>query len=578
MGCTGSSSAARGDALASGPGAKRFFCLDDLPLSICTSPDGDRGMQLRIVGPSECCSDALWRLETACEKRGLLIQSAEMSRVAGLVHFFLVLEGAGGKMAAFGLAPPARAPSLSETESASGTLELDLQRKGPEPIPAWVTAGVRQPCGDNDPSCVRAGAAYTVGSHAALLQAVGAAHFVIGAKLETQGKRLQDELWVQMAQDHQIEIGPEEIDDIVVEIKYSFGDALKEMRFPAYRPTDDTPATFLDAKNPDSLVSAMKETDAKKVALIADALPQQLRAVLRGLPYTMSGPFSQGFQVDGFAKFTGAGWIPRDPGTIPLEERSKFERQTSGGSVALDPILEIRTLFVKETAGTDGGKGGSSGSAGTESWRRWRESGKGFAEFVSWLDVPSKTWTIYKVFLNGVLPKGHGSGAAAVAEHLAADAQLFFGTGTSWSGNCPDLVGAIADLEVINLCDVVNWNTYVLMAIAASPSRNTQMFGEHMASLLQQELVASKISMDQLKTNSMIAVFSATGLGKHVNKILSIWNEKLGLKLYMKDVALTFVRGSFEHICGEQREAMNLRVGIGRKSGESEGVGSQSAV
>jgi len=562
MGCCSSLSAGHDAALASGPGAKRFFYLDDLPLSICASPSGVAHLQLRLVGPSGCLSDAMWRLEDACEHRGLLIQSAQMSREGGLIHWVIELKGIRGKLDAFQMSSPMK--MLPFASNPANGLELKLRRAGPEPgpepLPEWVAVGV-QGLGDAGDGCLAAvpeilcasatSASYVVGCHAALLQAVGRAEAsVIAAKLETNGVFLEDELWVQP-----VRANAQEVDDLAAEMKQSYECALYERNFPAYLRREDTPKKFLAAKDASGLVGAMRENDAHKLASQAGTMPPELYGLLSGLRYEMR-PCTEGFKICGFDKFIGAGWIPVEAEVLPQEQRS------AEALAELPPVLEIRTHFSRASGGAGGARRAPrSGMAPLDSLQRWAASGKGHAEFVTWLDAPSKTWTIWKVFLNGVLPEGMKCGAQAVAEHLSGDAGLFFGETPGVRSN---LFGAIADLRCIKVCDVVNWNTYVLMAIAASADRSPQMFGSHMASTIEQELAAAKLGAADLESGSVTTVFTKTGLGRLVCNVLSIWNAQLGLSLYVEEAAVSFVRGALEHICGEAREMMHVRVSIGR--------------
>ena len=59
-----------------------------------------------------------------------------------------------------------------------------------------------------------------------------------------------------------------------------------------------------------------------------------------------------------------------------------------------------------------------------------------YANFVSWLDISERTWTIDRVFLNGILPAGHRYGAQAIAEHLLAPPLLFFQSKKESQSSC----------------------------------------------------------------------------------------------------------------------------------------------
>jgi hypothetical protein len=329
----------------------------------------------------------------------------------------------------------------------------------------------------------------------------------------------------------------------------------------AYAQGFHTPKKVHLASSVGGLVSAISEWDSQEVVAHAEGLPRAVRGALRGVPYELR-LCEHGFQADGFSKFAGAGWIPAETAVLPDEVKGK--------AVELPPTLEIRSVFVPERLGSkerDPSKDAATARRDAL-WQRWMSSGKKYAEFVTWLDVPARSWTIYKVFLNDVLPGGKNYGAKAVAEHLASDPRTFFGQGDLQQADLPEFARAVTDLETIKICDVVNWNTYVLMAIVASPTRNIDMFGEHMAPLLSQELAASRTSAAELQSASPLEVFVRTALGKMTKKIIQIWNARFGLSLYIKSVSVSFVRGAQERIIGELRDMMILRVGIAQEGGQ----------
>jgi hypothetical protein len=369
----------------------------------------------------------------------------------------------------------------------------------------------------------------------------------VGGQLETQQSSLRDELWLQVDHDG----GGPVADSTVREMKKEFFSALSEMTMQEVKPNllDPTPLKCISATTPNGLISALKESDAAKLTIHLQVLPVKLQKVLGALPYTLNGPISEGFQVPGYLKYAGAGWIPSETSVLSHTMPVAGNRGES--------TLEIRTLFIKkeqEATSPDGGK--RAGGA----MRRWMRSDKQYAEFVTWLDVPSRTWTIFKVFLNDVLACGQNYGALATAEQLAGDPSIFFGRGSGQEGQIAELIGAVADLQCIHVCDVVNWNTYLMMAIVSSESRNAHMFGDHMEVMLKQELVASKLTLEKLKALSPVEVFAKTALGKLVRNILKLWNENQGLTLSMAEVTVSYVRGTYEFIGGEDRSVMNLHV------------------
>ena len=177
-------------------------------------------------------------------------------------------------------------------------------------------------------------------------------------------------------------------------------------------------------------------------------LPIALRDLQRDLEYQLHGPMTSGMLIDGFCKYVGIGLAQRS-----LQEMLGFKRE-EGAAPSL--VLEIRTCFVSEKVAQSAGQLAEFSHLLHDAIVGTQE----FANFVSWLDIPSRTWTIDRVYLNGVLPAGTRYGARAIAEHLLEPPLLFFqGRSKAQIGSFLD---SMPDLEKLVVSDIVNWNTYLL--------------------------------------------------------------------------------------------------------------------
>ncbi|CAJ1366588.1 unnamed protein product, partial [Effrenium voratum] len=152
---------------------------------------------------------------------------------------------------------------------------------------------------------------------------------------------------------------------------------------------------------------------AKQQGTLQD-LPIALRDLQRDLEYQLRGPMTSGLLIDGFCKYVGIGLAQRS-----LQEMLGFKRE-EGAAPSL--VLEIRTCFVSEKVAQSAGQLAELSHLLHDAIVGTQE----FANFVSWLDIPSRTWTIDRVYLNGVLPAGKRYGARAIADHLLEPPLLFF--------------------------------------------------------------------------------------------------------------------------------------------------------
>jgi hypothetical protein len=196
------------------------------------------------------------------------------------------------------------------------------------------------------------------------------------------------------------------------------------------------------------------------------------------------------------------------------------------------PLLEMRSYFVRMPLST--------------TCLKERLMGKKmqYAEFVTTVDSPPRTWTIHKVFLNDVLPQGQKLGAKVVAEHLTGVAQ-----------------NDMRELRAVHLSDVVNVNTYMLMVMASSSDRSVKnIFGEHMLAVFQQELSASRITLQQFQTFTLLEVFLCTALGKLLANVLDLWNNTTDREFRIVNADVSMSTTTFEHICGEVRPLLDIQV------------------
>jgi len=185
--------------------------------------------------------------------------------------------------------------------------------------------------------------------------------------------------------------------------------------------------------------------------------------------------------------------------------------------------------------------------------------GPQFAEFITQYDPKLKTLTIFKLFLNGVLPPGQNAGVKATAEQLLSiQVQTVFDE--AWNG-----VSVIRGLKAVWLCDVVNWNSYCLLSmVGRETSSDTEEW------MLTEECKASKISRQALKDGTVRGVFPRTVLGKVVCRILDYWREKGVADFEVDEVNIIWnTAGQIEFIYGEFRRMMDVEVKL-KLVGEAE--------
>ena len=78
------------------------------------------------------------------------------------------------------------------------------------------------------------------------------------------------------------------------------------------------------------------------------------------------------------------------------------------------------------------------------------------------------------------------------------------------------------------ICDIINWNTYMLMAVAGSTEEEAKAkLGDVLDFALQSELQNAKLTRQQLSDLAPLEVFKHTALGKLCTSVLKKWNAHL---------------------------------------------------
>ncbi|CAJ1364034.1 unnamed protein product [Effrenium voratum] len=114
------------------------------------------------------------------------------------------------------------------------------------------------------------------------------------------------------------------------------------------------------------------------------------------------------------------------------------------------------------------------------------------------------------------------------------------------------------DLEKLVVSDIVNWNTYLLMAVVGTSEAETnKKVGDVLGFALDAELNAAGLSRKMLYNGSVLEVFQQTALGKMASAALSIWNEKLNRAIKMKSAEVVYGAGD-EEIFGQRRPRMSV--------------------
>ena len=124
------------------------------------------------------------------------------------------------------------------------------------------------------------------------------------------------------------------------------------------------------------------------------------------------------------------------------------------------------------------------------------------------------------------------------------------------------------DLEKLVVADVVNWNTYLLMAVCGlSEADARRKLGNVLDFALNTELKAASLKKEKLLMGTTLEVFQHTVLGKMVSSALKIWNEKLKRSVKMESAEVIYGEGD-EMIFGERRPRMGVVVQLAEEQAE----------
>jgi len=203
-----------------------------------------------------------------------------------------------------------------------------------------------------------------------------------------------------------------------------------------------------------------------------------------------------------------------------------------------EPILEFSTYYVSARR--------ASKEKFSNSIIGLFQQTKPFAEFVSQYNPTIRRLTIFKVFLNGVLPPGRRAGARTIAEQLLCIPIM------GWDG-----IATLRKLQEVHLCDIVNWNTYVLLSMVGKGSES-----DVDEWLLCQELSCSGLTKYELQRGTVEAIFAKTALGKLVRGMLAIWKDEGVVELVIQSVRVRMNASKHELIQGEHRSVMDVFVSL----------------
>ena len=271
----------------------------------------------------------------------------------------------------------------------------------------------------------------------------------------------------------------------------------------------------------DSISGVMKDMTAE--AEPEPELPIVLEWTRKEVEYPLQAS-TLGLTVDGFVKYVGMGLVQRS-----MKELLGSKAEADSKQFA-PHILELRTFFVAERMDQASGQ-----LAHLQHMLHDAVVGSPeYSHFVTWLDIANRTWTIDKVFLNDILPAGKGYGAKAVAEHLLAPL-LFQRSEAYEASKLGRSMESLPSIEKLVVLDIVNWNTYMLMAVAGSTEEDARKkVGDVLDFALSAELQNSGLTQNQLSKVALVDVFKCTALGKMCGSVLNYWNKQLARQIRME--------------------------------------------
>jgi len=548
MGCNLSSSAvATNEPVVSRAAAQSFFNLDGLPLSLTVVPVDKRSLQLRVVGLD--CVEEMMLLEAAFQKRDLALRSAVLLKIGAHIDqtFELVSLRKNSPVKAF--MSPSR-PKANEVKLESVSAET---ARNEVPLATAAIKGVQT----NDLMKLTINCTVKGGERGVVAETMRKVkHHLVCATLKTEVTgEASDMYW--MARDANTEERSRE--DLLSEFRFALFDQVQKLNSLAQvkkkkqfeSPVRGGASGIIGAEPEEQMgkmesVAVVDQINARR-RVQEIVLPICLKEKQRDLEYQIH-PSDIGLVVNGFQKYAGIGLVQRS-----LRAMLGYKDATPETSTLQ---LEMRTFFVPERQAQQ-----SQGHLAKLSHFVTTATGKEeYAHFVTWLDISARTWTIDRCFLNGVLPGGKGYGAKAIAEHLLAPPELFFPKDQESDGSVPQWMGSFMDsapdLEKLVVSDIVNWNTYMLMAVVGCRDKGKSadaLVGDVLDIALQTELTHAKLTKDQLyKTCTALQVFQRTVLGKTCVSVLKQWNTKLKRKITMQSAEVVFGEGD-EQIFGQRR-------------------------
>jgi len=532
MGCISSNSSASCGVGLDGSSTKAWLKLEEQAASVQAYPrkDGAEGLVVVVAGMDRY--GLVGVLEHAFRCRGFGIASGEWEVKGFLFH---------GTFNLYPLPPinestPLSVTSESETNGiADGTVRnLHTQRcVGPHsPQAAYV------PAATNIVTRLKVDVEHTMGEelHVGFLSVVNdcGGHTYQGVLRRGAESEMHDSFWINCVN----------IDKLISECFVSpdvLQSRLRAVRA-ALEEANDKPSSIPDLMVPsrisqgststDSLLDALRQADRRALQKLVLELPVAVMDRVSKTPYEIK-PSSWGYQLEGFQKYMGAGVIINEDGV---------------GASDAAPVLQFTTLYVQSHNTVYTGSAKFRRSLATLKARQ-------YGEFVNSIDVNRRCFTVERVFLNSVCPARHNIGASTAAE------QLFAPVWERGSAGLGELL-PIHKMREIKLRDVVNWNTYAVMASAVHMRGECcDKFGEHFESALNQEIRIANLTRQKCSSLPLVDVLLHTQLGKMIGRMIKFWHEESSVRLKCKNAKVIFSTEK-EIIAGEVRDVMDILVEV----------------
>eukprot|EP00928_Gymnodinium_smaydae_P050310 TRINITY_DN3387_c0_g1_i3.p1 TRINITY_DN3387_c0_g1~~TRINITY_DN3387_c0_g1_i3.p1 ORF type:complete len:570 (-),score=71.28 TRINITY_DN3387_c0_g1_i3:114-1823(-) len=554
MGCSGSTNAQLlpADVI---DGAKRFFGLDDLPLTVTATARGPR-LEVHAVGIDgpNIFSDIMY----AFAQRHFSVAYASVHGVRGLFKSrFNLIEGKQIQSIVDGDITARLSDSMSR-ELSTGLNHASIVHiseslpdetvdsiSGLSPVKLYiqeeakhnrnkmcldgsknkdVKSTAREQLKEFERIAKKVGATmrmsikrvFTPFLRIALLKSMKAAglKIVVAQLTTTRRGNINDILWLKPDKEGDNEVLKESFQADSMTAEW-ISQLVKKVQWAT---SDMTPAKYYQegSKAPCEVANDIKLLARRISTSSADSLiPKVLQDKQRNLAYRLDLE-SDGEQLEGLFKYCGAGWS-----------------RSAGGT----DVIEFATYFVNSS---------TLHPEKTNTLANFFRKSEKCGEFITQYDPIEQTFTVFKVFLNSVLPAGKNIGPRLVAEQL-----LLKGHKERLKATF-DGAAAISKVEIITLCDVVNWNTYSLMnAVGRKIESDLEKW------IIGEEAKASGLTLAELEASTSMQVFAKTVLGKLVQRTLKVWRE-IGLAdKEIEEVEVKFEE-TFEMIEGEFRPTMDI--------------------